>query len=266
MRSGKQVFKTIRDVSVREVTENQEKDFKKLAIYVAKAKGYRTINGFAADCQTNADYLADVINSRINSYPTIKFLQLIADNSESRVSLKDLKLACGYSLYENNDMEQIKNIHVRRGWFCYANFGDNCLDSEYGGYRMVLVIQNDVGNRHSSTTLVCPLTSRNKVSQPTHVLVGKDCGLQYDSIISTEQTRCITKRRLTQNGIVQKVSECSQEIMRRVEIALLKAEGVISLHVNEEEAIALLVNLNKTQSYKYENNFNYRSRPQTVFA
>jgi mRNA interferase MazF len=235
--------------------QDQEKDFKKLGKLVSVAKGYRTINGFAADCRTNADYIADIINLRIQSYPTVKFLELIADNSEGRVALKELKMACGYSLYDRNDMEQIKNIYVRRGWFAYANFGDNAIDSEYGGYRLVLIIQNDVGNRHSSTTLACPITSRKKSNLPTHVLVSaREHGLQYDSIISTEQTRCISKRRLLTNGCVEKIAECSYDLMKKVEVALMKAEGVVDLSISEEEALEILKNLNKT--YKQENNYN----------
>ena len=108
--------------------ENIKKNFKKLAVYVRNAKGqYRTINGFAADLKTNADYLADIINARICSYPTITFLKLIANSSEGRVSFKDLTLACGYSNYINNDLEQIKNISIERGAIYYANFGMKAL-------------------------------------------------------------------------------------------------------------------------------------------
>lgn len=254
------------------ITENQEKDLKKLSIYVTRAKGYRTINGFAADCRTNADYLADVINARINSYPTIQFLKLIADNSEERVSLKDLKLACGYSLYENNDMEQIKNIQANRGGFYYANLGDKCIDSEYGGYRLVLVIQNNMGNLKSSTTIIIPVTSRKtKSKMPTHVHVGLDCGLQQDSIISCEQTRCISKRRLS-----EKISECPKHILQKVDVALGKATGTIDLNVSESDAIEALFNLNKNKVVKfrqdnqvnsYNDNLNYKpNNSQVIFA
>ena len=236
--------------------ENTKKDFKKLATYVTLAKGPRTINGFAADCKTNADYLADIIHVKINSYPQVQFLKIISENSQGRVSLDDLKLSCGYSLYEHNDMEQIKNINVRRGWFCYVNLGQ-VLDSEYGGNRMCLVVQNDVGNHFSSTSIILPLTSRkSKVKLPTHVEVGiKNCGLPQDSIVSCEQIRCVSKRRLIQNGIVQKVSECPPDVMLKVEVALLKAQGVIQLKMNEQEAIQHLMNMNTQKTYQYQNNY-----------
>ena len=256
---------------IKKVTteENIKKDFKKLSNYVLYAKGqYRTINGFAADCRTNADYLADVINARISSYPTIPFLKIVSDNSQGRVTLTELTLACGYSNYSNNDMEQIKNIYIRRGWFAYANFGDNCMDSEYGGYRLVLIIQNDVGNSRSSTTIVLPVTSRKtKSKMPTHVFASaSECGMPYDSIVSCEQVRCISKRRLIQNGIVQKISECPTHIMQKVEVALMKAEGTIDPYANESEVIEALINLNKVKSFRQENNYARNAIPQVAFA
>jgi len=211
---------------IKKVTseENTKKDFKKLANYVILAKGQqRTINGFAADMKTDSNYLTLIVNAKINAYPQMEFLKLIADNSDDRVSFKDLTLACGYSNYANNDMEQIKNIEVRRGWFCYVNLGD-VLDSEYGSNRLCLVVQNDVGNHFSSTSIILPLTSRKRTKLPTHVLVGANCGLPQESTISCEQIRCVSKRRLSQNGIIQKVSECSREVMLLVEVAMLKSQ------------------------------------------
>jgi len=248
--------------------ENTKKDFKKLANYVMFAKGNRTINGFAADCKTNADYLANIVNAKINSYPDIKFLKIIADNSGERVSLKDLTLACGYSNYVNNDMEQIKNIEVRRGWFCYTNFGDQVIDSEYGGYRISLIVQNDVGNHFSSTSIAIPLSSRrSKAELPTHVkITASESGLPNDSIISCEQVRCISKRRFIQQGTVQKVSECPPNIMLKVEVSLLKAQGVIHLKMNEQEAIEYLKNMNKVKTFKQQNNYAQKTSRELAFA
>ena len=164
-------------------------------------------------------------------------------------------------------MEQIKNINVRRGWFCYVNLGQ-VLDSEYGGNRMCLIIQNDVGNHFSSTSIILPLTSRkSKAKLPTHVEVGpKNCGIPQESIISCEQIRCVSKRRLIQNGIVQKVSECSPEVMLSVEVAMLKAQGVIHLKMNEQEAIQYLTNMNKQMAYQHQNNYTQKTSQRVAFA
>lgn len=61
-----------------------------------------------------------------------------------------------------------------------------------GGNRPWLIVQNDVGNRHSPTTIVVPLTSKLKrMEMPTHVIVtGK--GIKA-SMVECEQVRVIDK-------------------------------------------------------------------------
>lgn len=239
--------------------ENVKKDFKKLAGYVNYAKGHRSIGMFAADCRggISVEYLDMIIKAKITSYPEIATLKLIADNSEGRVSFKELMLACGYSNYANNDMEQIRNINVRRGWICYVNYADRGLDSEVNGRRLALVIQNDKGNKFSSNTIVLAITSRNKRNIPTHVHIGRECGLKFESTICCELTDTVTKRRLiSNNGVVEKIAECPPEIMKKVEIAYARAVGTIELHVDEQDAIETLKELNreKAKVYRYENN------------
>ena len=251
--------------------ENVKKDFKKLANYIIKAKGNdRSIKGFAADCETGYEYMESVIKGKINCYPQLQFLKVVSDNSEGRVSFKDLTIACGYSNYANNDMEQIKNIYVRRGWFVYADFGDRGIDSETNGKRLVLIIPNDAGNTFGPNSITLNVTSRRKKSLPTHVLInGKECGLPYDSTISCELPDTISKRRLiSKSGVVEKVSECPIHIMQKVEVCLAKATGIIALHVKEAEAIETLTNMNKgiTRTYQFDNNRNQNTVRQSVFA
>lgn len=250
--------------------ENVKKDFKKLAGYVNYAKGHRTIGMFVADCHggISVEYLEMIIKAKITSYPEIATLKLIADNSEGRVSFKELMLACGYSNYSKNDMEQIKNIRVRRGWICFANYADRAWDSEVSGRRLVLVIQNDKGNLCSPNTIVLAMTSRKKASMPTHVAIPKKYGLQYDSIVCCELPDTLTKRRLISNkGVIEKIAECPPEIMMKVEVAFGRAVGSIPLNVSEEEAIGALNNLNNKQKvYQYQNENNYNTRRQIACA
>lgn len=86
---------------------------------------------------------------------------------------------------------------IRRGDVYFANLNP-VLGSEQGGVRPVLVVQNDVGNRHSSTVIVAPITSRvGKARLPTHVfLPGAELGLPRDSVILLEQLRTIAQGRL----------------------------------------------------------------------
>lgn len=57
---------------------------------------------------------------------------------------------------------------VKRGEVYYADF-DPTVGSEQGGVRPLLIIQNDVGNKYSPTTVVVPITSkvgRNRTNRP----------------------------------------------------------------------------------------------------
>lgn len=73
------------------------------------------------------------------------------------------------------------------------------IDSEQGGIRPAIVVQNNVGNLHSTTTIVMPMTTRNKnPNQPTHTLIkrSKENGLIQDSLVLGEQMRVISNKRI----------------------------------------------------------------------
>ena len=88
-------------------------------------------------------------------------------------------------------------MQIRRGDIYYADLSP-VVGSEQGGVRPVLVIQNDVGNRHSPTVICAAITSRmNKAKLPTHVeLSCHEYDIVKDSVILLEQLRTIDKRRL----------------------------------------------------------------------
>lgn len=86
---------------------------------------------------------------------------------------------------------------VKRGDIYYADLSP-VIGSEQGGVRPVLIVQNDVGNRHSPTVIAAAITSQiNKARLPTHIeLGGGDSGLARDSVVLLEQVRTLDKRRL----------------------------------------------------------------------
>lgn len=86
---------------------------------------------------------------------------------------------------------------IRRGDIYYADLRP-VIGSEQGGVRPVLIIQNDVGNKHSPTVICAAITSKmNKAKLPTHVeLDTKRCNMIRDSVILLEQLRTIDKQRL----------------------------------------------------------------------
>lgn len=95
--------------------------------------------------------------------------------------------------------------------------------------RPVLIISNDVGNKHSPTVIVAPITSRihTKAKLPTHTLINDFEGLDKNSIILFEQIRTIDKQRLRKY-----VGMLSTVIMARADKAL--AISISLREVNNE--------------------------------
>lgn len=112
---------------------------------------------------------------------------------------------------------------IHRGDIYYADLRP-VVGSEQGGVRPVLIIQNDIGNKHSPTVICAAITSQmNKAKLPTHVeLDSSRYALVKDSVVLLEQLRTIDKKRLR-----DKVCHLDREILQKVERALL-----ISLNLN----------------------------------
>ena len=93
---------------------------------------------------------------------------------------------------KNNDVD----IMVRRGGIYLVDLRGR-VGSEQGGLRPVVVMQNDKGNKFSPTTIICPLTSKTKSMDVTHVMLSpNDCGILQSSIVLCEQVRVIDKSRI----------------------------------------------------------------------
>lgn len=93
------------------------------------------------------------------------------------------------------------------------------VGSEQGGVRPVLIIQNDIGNLHSPTTIVMPFSSKvfKSPKQSTHTLIKKsaDTGLKADSILLGEQMRVISSQRIKKK-IGHVTDEAERKEIRRV--------------------------------------------------
>lgn len=114
-------------------------------------------------------------------------------------------------------------MEVRRADVFYADLSP-VVGSEQGGIRPVLIIQNDVGNKHSPTVIVAAITSQiNKAKIPTHVeLDSKNYLLPRDSVILLEQIRTIDKRRLK-----EKITSLDNLKMKEVNKAILISLGFV---------------------------------------
>lgn len=106
---------------------------------------------------------------------------------------------------------------MKRGDIYYADLRP-VVGSEQGGIRPVLIIQNDVGNRHSPTIICAAITSKmNKAKLPTHIeLSASRYHMVKDSVILLEQLRTIDKLRLK-----DKICHLDMQIMQKVNRALL---------------------------------------------
>ncbi len=107
-------------------------------------------------------------------------------------------------------------MNVRRGDIYYADLSP-VVGSEQGGIRPVLIVQNDVGNRHSPTVIAAAITSRqDKARLPTHIQVNTiGSGLARDSVVLLEQIRTLDKQRLREH-----MGHLDDSAMTRVDQAL----------------------------------------------
>lgn len=108
-------------------------------------------------------------------------------------------------------------VEMRRGDVYYADLRP-VIGSEQGGIRPVLIVQNDVGNKHSPTVICAAITSKmNKAKLPTHIELNAALyDMDKDSVVLLEQLRTIDKKRLK-----DKVCHLDGDVMRRVNRALM---------------------------------------------
>ncbi len=114
---------------------------------------------------------------------------------------------------------------IRRGDIFFADLSP-VVGSEQGGTRPVLILQNDIGNQYSPTTIVAAITSQiDKAKLPTHVELAKTPGgLEKDSVVLLEQIRTIDKSRL-----MEKVTSLNEDMMRKVTQAAEISLGLIEI-------------------------------------
>ena len=113
-------------------------------------------------------------------------------------------------------------MKIKRGEIVLAEL-EPVKGSEQGGTRPVLIIQNDISNKFSPTTIIAPITSAGQNKEyPTDVIILKeDSRLNKDSRILLNQIRTIDKRR-----IVNRISSIDNFNMNRVDMALKVSLGL----------------------------------------
>ena len=88
------------------------------------------------------------------------------------------------------------NGAIRRGELYWVDWGPG-RGSEQLGVRPALVVQNDVGNQHSPTTIVAAVTTQARRTYPFQVAVTADeSGLPRDSVVLLNQLQTVDRTRL----------------------------------------------------------------------
>ena len=123
---------------------------------------------------------------------------------------------CERKQISNLEYRSVKKLVIRRGDIYYADLSP-VVGSEQGGIRPVLVIQNNMGNRHSPTVICAAITSKlNKAKLPTHIEIStRDYKIVKNSVILLEQIRTIDKQRLREY-----VCHIDPAMMKRVDEAI----------------------------------------------
>jgi mRNA interferase MazF len=126
------------------------------------------------------------------------------------------------------------------------------IGSEQGGYRPVLVIQNDRGNQYSPTVIVAAITSKPKNKMATHVVLRGIDGIEKDSVVLLEQIRTLDKRRLDDYmGMLDEQQMLKVDKALRVSIGMKKTYKPVILCLCSEcvkpfyEADGICINLMK---------------------
>lgn len=112
----------------------------------------------------------------------------------------------------------MKDNYIKRGDVFYANLNP-VIGSEQKGERPVVVVQNNLANKHSPTLIVVPITAVIKKDYlPTHILIKKNKFLKYNSMILVEQIRVVDKLRLKAY-----LGRLDDDEMKKIDNAIIQA-------------------------------------------
>lgn len=115
------------------------------------------------------------------------------------------------------------NMNINRGDIFYLNIEKNNDSRIQGGVRPILIVSNNMCNKHSPVVHYIPLTSKmKKRALPTHVKLS-GYGLKFDSVALCEQTSSTDTYRLR-----EKVGSVSDEAMKKIEHAIMIQFGLCS--------------------------------------
>lgn len=102
---------------------------------------------------------------------------------------------------------------IKRGDIFFADLRP-VVGSEQGGVRPVLIIQNDMGNRHSPTVICAAITSRmNKAKLPTHISLDmKKYDISKDSVILLSRSEPLINQGFEKRFVIWIRTYCKRSI------------------------------------------------------
>ena len=116
-------------------------------------------------------------------------------------------------------------MKIRRGDILYADLGRQYQGSMQGGMRPVVVVSNNMANKHSTVITVVPLSTKifKKKNLPTHVFVSayRAEGLEQHSIALCEQVTALDYGRIIEN-----MGKVDEETLARITEAVQVQVGV----------------------------------------
>lgn len=123
----------------------------------------------------------------------------------------------------------MKNFEIKKGDIYYAML-DPVIGSEQDGKRPVVVVQNNLANKHSPTVIVAPITTiLKKLYLPTHIVINKNNFLKKDSTILIEQIRVIDKSR-----IITYLGKLKEFQIQKIDKALINALAIDIENIESE--------------------------------
>lgn len=116
-------------------------------------------------------------------------------------------------------------MKIRRGDILYADLGGQYQGSMQRGMRPVVVVSNNMANKHSTVITVVPLSTKifKKKNLPTHVFVSayRAEGLEQHSIALCEQVTALDYGRIIEN-----MGKVDEETLARITEAVQVQVGV----------------------------------------
>lgn len=118
------------------------------------------------------------------------------------------------------DIKRLNRILQGEIWLADLGERDGNIQS---GKRPVIVLQNDIGNKYSPTTIVVPLTSQIKNLLPVHCDLGVECGLKKISTSLMEQITTIN-----QSQLIKRIGALDEEGYKAIKRAIVASfKGIL---------------------------------------